>query len=112
MLMRRWVESSGNAPDRSACKAKQQPSASDPKAGRQRIERCPSVLEAETVAQYGVEVIGRSNELEEQLFAISVERHITHPCLLAITDAARGQLFRGFTASTTSARRQPAGTAA
>lgn len=58
----------------------------------------PTVLEAETIAQYGVEVVGRSNELEEQLFAISVERHITHPCLLAITDAARGQLFRGFTA--------------
>ena len=47
MLMRRRVEPSGNAPDRSACKAKQQPSASDPMAGRQRIERCPSVLEAE-----------------------------------------------------------------
>lgn len=44
------VESPGNAPGRSACKAKQQPSASDPKvemAGRQRIERCPSVLESE-----------------------------------------------------------------
>ena len=53
----------------------------------------PSVLEAETVAQFGVELIGRSDELVEEFFAVSVERRITHPCVVAITDAARGQLF-------------------
>ena len=53
----------------------------------------PSVLEAETVAQYGVEVIGQTTELVEEFFAVSVERRITHPCVVAITDAARGQLF-------------------
>ena len=53
----------------------------------------PSVLEAETIAQFGVEVIGRSSELVEEFFAVSVERRITHPCVVAITDAARGQLF-------------------
>lgn len=53
----------------------------------------PSVLEAETVAQFGVDVIGRTDELVEEFFAVSVERRISHPCLLAITDAARGQLF-------------------
>ncbi|MFM2275772.1 MAG: hypothetical protein RL211_1644 [Pseudomonadota bacterium] len=53
----------------------------------------PSVLEAETVAQFGVEVIGRTDELVEEFFAVSVERRISHPCVLAITDAARGQLF-------------------
>lgn len=53
----------------------------------------PTVLEAETVAQFGVEVIGRTNELVEEFFAVSVERRITHPCVVAITDAARGQLF-------------------
>ena len=53
----------------------------------------PAVLEAETVAQFGVEVIGRSDELVEEFFAVSVERRITHPCVVAITDAARGQLF-------------------
>lgn len=54
----------------------------------------PTVLEAETVAQFGVEVIGRSDELVEEFFAVSVERRITHPCVAAITDAARGRLFR------------------
>ena len=53
----------------------------------------PAVLERETVAQYGVEVIGRSSELVEEFFAVSVERRITHPCVAAITHAARGQLF-------------------
>jgi len=53
----------------------------------------PSVLEAETMAQHGVEPIGRSDELTEELFAISVERRITHPCVRAITSAARDGLF-------------------
>ena len=53
----------------------------------------PTVLEAEIVAQFGVEVIGRTEELVEEFFAVSVERRITHPCVVAITDAARGQLF-------------------
>ena len=52
-----------------------------------------SVLEAETRAQYGVEVIGRTDEMVEDFFAISVERRITHPCVAAITQAARGQLL-------------------
>ena len=53
----------------------------------------PSVLEAETIAQFGVEVVGRSSELVEEFYAVSVERRITHPCVVAITDAARGRLF-------------------
>ena len=53
----------------------------------------PSVMEAETAAQFGVEVLGRTDELVEEFFAVSVERRITHPCVVAITDAARGQLF-------------------
>lgn len=48
-----------------------------------------SLLEAETVAQYGVEVIGRSDEMQEHFFAISVERRITHPCVAAIAQFAR-----------------------
>ena len=54
-----------------------------------------SVLEAETIAQYGVEVIGRTDEMTEDFFAVSVERRITHPCVAAITEAARGQLLTG-----------------
>jgi LysR family transcriptional regulator, transcriptional activator of nhaA len=53
----------------------------------------PTVLETETMAQFGVEVIGRSQELTDEFYAVSVERRISHPCVVAITDAARGQLF-------------------
>jgi len=53
----------------------------------------PRVIEAETQQQFGVEVVGRSDELVEEFFAISVERRITHPCVVAITHAARGALF-------------------
>jgi LysR family transcriptional activator of nhaA len=53
----------------------------------------PSVLEDETVAHDGVEVIGRSDELVEEFFAVSVERRIKHPAVSAITQAARGSLF-------------------
>jgi LysR family transcriptional activator of nhaA len=53
----------------------------------------PTVMEAEVQAQFGVDVIGRTEELLEEFFAVSVERRITHPCVVAITDAARGQLF-------------------
>ncbi|MBK9348010.1 MAG: transcriptional activator NhaR [Burkholderiales bacterium] len=53
----------------------------------------PTATEAETIAQFGVEVIGRSDELVEEFYAVSVERRITHPCVVAMTDAARGQLF-------------------
>jgi len=53
----------------------------------------PAVLEAQTAQQYHVQAIGRSDELHEEFYAISVERRLTHPCVVAITDAARGQLF-------------------
>jgi LysR family transcriptional regulator, transcriptional activator of nhaA len=53
------------------------------------------ILEKETVAQYDVEVIGRSDEMVEEFFAVSVERRIKHPCVAAITQNARGRLFSG-----------------
>ncbi|MFY8082494.1 MAG: LysR substrate-binding domain-containing protein [Rubrivivax sp.] len=53
----------------------------------------PSVVEQQTCAQYGVQVIGRSSDLVEQFYAISVERRITHPGVAAITQAARSALL-------------------
>jgi LysR family transcriptional activator of nhaA len=53
----------------------------------------PTVLEADTCAQYGVKVLGRTQELVEEFHAVSVERRISHPCVAAITQAARGHLF-------------------
>ena len=53
----------------------------------------PSVCEDETAAQYGVHIIGRSDEITENFYSISAERRITHPAVRAITHAARGALF-------------------
>jgi LysR family transcriptional activator of nhaA len=53
----------------------------------------PTVLEAETCEQYSVEVLGRSTDLVEEFHAVSVERRIKHPCVAAITQAARSRLF-------------------
>ena len=54
----------------------------------------PSVLEEETCAQYGVRVLGRAPELVEEFFGVSPERRITHPCVAAITHAARSKFLR------------------
>jgi LysR family transcriptional activator of nhaA len=53
----------------------------------------PTVVEQEMTAQRGVRVLGRSDELVEDFYAISVERRITHPAVAAITQSARGELF-------------------
>ena len=53
----------------------------------------PSVVDDETIAQYGVELLGRSDEMVEDFYAISVERRIKHPCVAAITQSARLELF-------------------
>lgn len=53
----------------------------------------PSVIEAEIIDQYRVEVIGRTTEIEERFFAISVERRLKHPGVVAISEAARAELF-------------------
>jgi LysR family transcriptional activator of nhaA len=53
----------------------------------------PTVLEQETCDQYGVKVLGRTDDLVEEFFAVSIERRITHPCVAAITQSARSTLF-------------------
>ena len=53
----------------------------------------PTVLESEIETQYGVKTLGRTDEVVEEFFAISVERRVTHPCVVAITGAARSRLF-------------------
>jgi len=53
----------------------------------------PAVIESEIETQYGVKTLGRTQEIVEEFFAISVERRVTHPCVVAITEAARDGLF-------------------
>ena len=53
----------------------------------------PTVLESEIETQYRVKTLGRTGEIVEEFFAISVERRVTHPCVIAITETARAKLF-------------------
>ncbi len=53
----------------------------------------PAVLSREIAKQFNVKVLGIAAEVQDEFFAISVERRITHPCVVAITQAARNELF-------------------
>ena len=53
----------------------------------------PSVIEAEVRRQYGVQIIGRVETVRERFYAISVERKLKHPAVVAISEAARQKLF-------------------
>lgn len=54
----------------------------------------PTAIEAEVVAQFGVQSLGRVDEIREQYYAISVERRLRHPAVVAIAEAARSSVFR------------------
>lgn len=53
----------------------------------------PSAIESEIKAQYGLQVVGRTDEIQERFFAITVERRLKHPGVLAISEAAKTRLF-------------------
>lgn len=53
----------------------------------------PTAIEKDVVAQYGVRVLGRTNELRERFYVITAERRLKNPAILAISSAARDELF-------------------
>jgi len=53
----------------------------------------PSVVEAEVMSQYGAQLLGRVPEVRERFYAVSVERRVKHPAVVAILEAARQELF-------------------
>ncbi len=53
----------------------------------------PSVLEKEVEQQYDVKCLGRTAAIRERFYAISVERRLRHPAVLAISEAAQTKLF-------------------
>lgn len=50
----------------------------------------PSIIEQEVCRQHDVAIVGRSDAVRERFYAISVERIIKHPAVVAIWNAARG----------------------
>jgi len=53
----------------------------------------PTVIEADVIRKYRVRAVGRTDEVKEEFFAISAERRIRHPAVIAITEAAREDFF-------------------
>jgi len=52
----------------------------------------PTVLEKEVMRQHGVMVVGRLDAVRERFYAISVERRLKHPAVVAISAAANEML--------------------
>lgn len=52
----------------------------------------PTAVEADVTRMYGVRVVGREESIRERFYAISVEKRIKHPAVVAITKAARRTL--------------------
>jgi LysR family transcriptional activator of nhaA len=47
-----------------------------------------SVIENEVRRQYGVRLVGRTDDVRERFYAISVERRLRHPAVVAISEGA------------------------
>ncbi|MFO0812211.1 MAG: transcriptional activator NhaR [Gemmatales bacterium] len=53
----------------------------------------PVVVAPQVIRQYNVKQLGILPGVREEFYAISVERRLRHPCVVAIAEQARGQLF-------------------
>jgi LysR family transcriptional activator of nhaA len=53
----------------------------------------PVAISRDVCRLYGVSVVGRTDAVRESYYVLSAERRLKHPGVLAITSAARGELF-------------------
>jgi LysR family transcriptional activator of nhaA len=53
----------------------------------------PSIVEASVRRQYQVRIVGRLDRVRERFYAVSAERRLKHPAIIAITESARRELF-------------------
>lgn len=53
----------------------------------------PTVEEREIRSRYGVDVVGRVEGIRQRFYAITAERRIRHPAVLAIVEGARSRIF-------------------
>ena len=57
------------------------------------IFAAPTAVQKEVCRQYDVSVVGHVHEVKERFYAVSAERRLKHPAVVAISDVARQQLF-------------------
>ncbi len=53
----------------------------------------PTAISGDVASQYSLHPIGRISDVIERYYAISVERRLKHPAVVAISEAARENLF-------------------
>lgn len=53
----------------------------------------PSVVEQEVTRQHGARLIGRIEKIREHFYALSIDRKLKHPAVVAICDRARAEVF-------------------
>ncbi len=54
----------------------------------------PTAFEAEFQRVYDVKLVGRLTAVHQSFYAISVDRNLKHPAVIAVCDTARRQIFR------------------
>ncbi len=58
------------------------------------IFSAPAAMALEIETRHGVVLLGRTEDMRERFFAISAERRLTHPAVLAVSETARNGVFR------------------
>ena len=53
----------------------------------------PTAIEKEVKKQYGMQLVGRLDDVVDKFYAISVEKRVHHPATLAIVKQARSKIF-------------------
>ncbi len=59
------------------------------------IFAAPTVIEQEIIRQYQVKPVGRTDKIRQQFYAISAERRLKHPAVVAVSHVARTNIFPG-----------------
>jgi LysR family transcriptional regulator, transcriptional activator of nhaA len=62
--------------------------------GAPAVFPAPAAIERDIRRFYGVKLIGRTAAVKERYYAISVERRLKHPGVVAITSTAREEVFK------------------
>ncbi len=53
----------------------------------------PTAIEKQVKQQYGVNVVGRLESVQERFYAISLERKLKHPAVVSIVETAHRDIF-------------------
>jgi LysR family transcriptional regulator, transcriptional activator of nhaA len=62
-------------------------------AGGMGVFIAPTAIADEVKRNYGVKLLGKTDEVVERFYAISVQRQLSHPALAAVSEAAKSTLF-------------------